>query len=279
MGTATGRTDSGLGVLGADELRLIRAFDALILSWAERLRADERRYPVLLRAEDLEGIDYYENFPHLGLAVATADPERLTALRAATDRPLTALPAEVLNEARLGLPSAACYSVYFDLRGQTLPSEANRFTTVATCYRNETRYEGLRRLLGFSMREIVFVGDGDGAKEHLSGAKELVLGLAGKLGLDMKTEVATDPFFDSNGSRAKMQLLFPVKEEFVVDGLAVGSVNYHRNFFGERCEISLPDGGPAHTSCLAFGLERWVHILTARFGDPRSATEAVLEAQ
>ncbi|MFI6206007.1 hypothetical protein ACIBAI_06355 [Streptomyces sp. NPDC051041] len=277
MGTAT-RTDNGLGVLGADELRLLRAFDSLVMTWAQQMGAEERRYPFLLRPRDLEDIDYYENFPHLGLAVATADPKRLTKLRADADGPLRELPAGVLNDAVLGLPSAACYSVYFDLRGRTLSGPENRVTTVATCFRNETRYEGLRRLLGFSMREIVFVGSADGATRHLERAKELVLGLADRLGLPMRTQVATDPFFDRDSSRAKMQRLFPVKEEFVVDGLAVGSVNYHRNFFGERCRIALPDGTPASTSCCAFGLERWVHTLTARFGDARSAAEALLDA-
>lgn len=278
MGAATGTTDHGLGVLTADELRLLRAFDSLVLRWAQEMDAEERRYPFLLRPRDLEDIDYYENFPHLGLAAAAADPKRLTDLRGEADGPLRELPAGVLNDAGLALPSAACYSVYFDLRGRTLPATENRVTTVATCFRNETHYEGLRRLLGFSMREIVFVGSAAGATRHLEQAKERVLGLADRLGLTMDTQVATDPFFDRNSSRATMQRLFPVKEEFVVDGLAVGSVNYHRNFFGERIGIALPDGTPASTSCCAFGLERWVHTLTARFGDARSAAEAVLDA-
>jgi len=271
-------TDTGLGVLGHDEVRLLRTFDSLVLTWAQQAQADERRYPFLLRAADLEKIDYYENFPHLGLAAASADPARLSALRSAAEEPLRVLPSSVLNDTALGLPSAACYSVYFDLQGQTLPAEENRVTTVATCFRNETHYEGLRRLLGFTMREVVFVGTPEGAKEHLERFKDLVLGLAARLGLTMQTQVATDPFFDRTGSRAKMQQLFPVKEEFVVDGLAVGSVNYHRNFFGQRCEISLPGGQFASTSCSAFGLERWVHTLITRFGDARTATEALLEA-
>jgi hypothetical protein len=61
--------------------------------------------------------------------------------------------------------------------------------------------------------------------------------------------------------------LFPVKEEFVFgDSLAIASVNFHRNFFGERCAITLPDGGPAFTSCVAFGLERWLAALADHFG-------------
>ena len=278
MASTSGTPDTGLGVLGPDEIRLLRTFDSLVLTWAQQVQAPEHRYPFLLRAADLEDIDYYENFPHLGLAATSTDPGRLSALRSGAEEPLRELPSSVLNDTGLALPSAACYSVYFDLRGQTLPADENRVTTVATCFRNETHYEGLRRLLGFSMREVVFVGTPEGATEHLERFKALVLGLADQLGLKMELQVATDPFFDGTGSRAKMQQLFPVKEEFVVDDLAIGSVNYHRNFFGERCEISLPDGRPASTSCSAFGLERWLHTLIARFGDARTATEALLEA-
>lgn len=112
-----GTTDTGLGVLGPDELRLLRTFDSLVLTWAQQAKAPEHRYPFLLRASDLEKIDYYENFPHLGLAAASADPGRLAELRAGAAEPLRELPASVLNDTGLALPSAACYSVYFDLRG------------------------------------------------------------------------------------------------------------------------------------------------------------------
>ena len=112
------------------------------------------------------------------------------------------------------------------------------------------------------------------AKNHLLRAKDAVTALCAELGLDVRLEVATDPFFDKNSGKAKMQRLFPVKEEFVVGGLAIGSVNYHRNFFGERCGI-LAGEDTAHTSCLAFGLERWVHVLTDRFGSADAAAAAV----
>jgi seryl-tRNA synthetase len=265
----------GLQILGRDELCLLRTFDAVILTWADEIGAMESRYPFLLEPAFLDGIDYYENFPHLGLAVSAAEPEKLIRALASAERPLTALPAEALQGARYALPSAACYSVYQSMYGRTVPAEGVRHTTVATCFRNEERYEAMRRLLGFSMREIVFVGPAEGAQEHLIAAKERVLALASKLGLAMKTEIASDPFFDKNGTRARMQLRFPVKEEFVVGGLAVGSVNYHRNFFGERCEIRLPGGEPVNTSCVAFGLERWVHALTAEFGDATAAVAAL----
>jgi len=74
-----------------------------------------------------------------------------------------------------------------------------------------------------------------------------------------------------------MQRLFPQKEELVYGGsVAIGSLNFHRNFFGERCRITADDGQPAYTGCVAFGLERWMHALLDRHqGDPEAATRAL----
>lgn len=267
-------TDNGLRVLDGNQLRLLRAIDAVFLRWADGWGAPEFRFPFLIRCQDLDTFDYFDNFPHLGLAATRLDPGRLGTLLAQADRPLDRVPADVMEPTAFALPSAACYAIYLHLAGSTLPAGGTTRTTLSTCFRNEDYYDGLQRLLGFSMREIVFIGPEDGAKQHLLRAKDIVLALLAELGLDVQLEVATDPFFDKNSGKAKMQRLFPVKEEFVVNGLAIGSVNYHRNFFGERCSIQAGDA-TAHTSCLAFGLERWVHALTERFGSTAAALSAV----
>ncbi|AXG77946.1 aminoacyl--tRNA ligase-related protein [Streptomyces paludis] len=269
----TTTTDNGLRILDGGQLRLLRSIDAAFLRLGQTWNAPEFRFPFLIRCQDLDTFDYFDNFPHLGLAATRLDPRRLGALLADAPRPLDRIPAEVMEPTALALPSAACYAVYLDLAGSGLSADGVTRTTLGTCFRNEDHYDGLQRLHGFSMREIVFIGPEDGAKQHLLRAKDAVAALCAELGLDVRLEVATDPFFDKNSGKAKMQRLFPVKEEFVVNGLAIGSVNYHRNFFGERCSIRAGDD-TAHTSCLAFGLERWVHTLTEHFG----STEAALSA-
>jgi seryl-tRNA synthetase len=270
----TTATENGLRVLDGEQLRLLRATDAVFLRLAEGWNAPEFRFPFLMRCKDLDTFDYYDNFPHLGLAATRLDPQRLGALLAECPRPVDQMPTEVMEPTAFALPSAACYSIYLDLAGSTLPAEGTMRTTLGTCFRNEEHYQGLQRLLGFSMREIVCVGPEEVAKNHLLRSKDAVKALCAELGLDVRLEVATDPFFDKNSGKAKMQRLFPVKEEFVVNGLAIGSANYHRNFFGERCSIEA-GGDTAHTSCLAFGLERWVHTLTERFGGTAEAVAAV----
>lgn len=270
----TTATDDGLRVLDASQLRLLRAIDAVFRRLADGWNAPEFRFPFLIRCRDLDAFDYFDNFPHLGLAVTRLDPRRLRIELSESPRPLDRVTPGVMEPTAFALPSAACYAIYVDLAGRTLPDEGTMRTTLGTCFRNEDHYDGLQRLLGFSMREIVFIGPEGGAKQHLLRAKDAVTALCAELGLEVHLEVATDPFFDKNSGKAKMQRLFPVKEEFVVNGLAIGSVNYHRNFFGERCSIQVGDD-TAHTSCLAFGLERWVHTLTARFGSADAALSAV----
>ncbi|CAM5423216.1 MULTISPECIES: hypothetical protein [Streptomyces] len=270
----TTATDNGLRVLDGGQLRLLRAIDSVFRRLADGWDAPEFRFPFLMQCRDLDTFDYYDNFPHLGLAATRLDPERVAPLLAESGRPLERIPTEVMQPTGFALPSAACYAIYVELAGTTLPAEGAMRTTLGTCFRNEDHYDGLQRLLGFSMREIVCIGPEDVAKNHLLRAKDAVQTLCAELGLDFEIEVATDPFFDKNSGKAKMQRLFPVKEEFVVNGLAIGSVNYHRNFFGERCGIQAGDA-TAHTSCLAFGLERWVHTLTERFGGTDAAVAAV----
>jgi seryl-tRNA synthetase len=254
------RTRDGLATLGPEAVALRTALEELFTSWAADCGAQARLYPPLMRVEDLHRIDYFQNFPHLAITGSGLRPE---ALEKQGREP--AIPSGDLLDASYALPSAACYNVYFDRAG-TEVAEPLKVTTVATCFRREDHYDGLRRLLGFSMREIVCVGDRESVLAHLAEFKTRLLEYFTRIGLPVEVEAASDPFFDSGGARALMSQLFPTKEEFVFGGsLAIASVNFHRNFFGERCDLRLPDGSPAFSGCVAFGIERWISALTGHF--------------
>ncbi|GAB2620190.1 hypothetical protein GCM10027168_60320 [Streptomyces capparidis] len=268
-GPEAGRTAStrgGLATLGPEALRLRAALDGVFTGWAAEVGAPAVQYPPLMRVEDLHRLDYFQNFPHLAILGAALTEQ--AAPEYATGEPRQpAVPAGHLTEAAYALPSAACYNVYLDVAGVELADGPHKVTTVATCFRRETHYDGLRRLLGFSMREIVCVGERDAVLDHLQVFRKKVSGFLADLGLPVDIQAASDPFFDASAGRALMAQLFPVKEEFVFDGaLAIGSLNFHRNFFGERCEIRTANGEPAFTGCVAFGLERWISALTSHFG-------------
>jgi hypothetical protein len=77
---------------------------------------------------------------------------------------------------------------------------------------------------------------------------------------------ANDPFYQRDGARSLHQRLAPVKWEFVHRGTALASVNAHRDFFGERCSIGRQGSPePAFTSCVGYGLERWISALVDRY--------------
>jgi seryl-tRNA synthetase len=260
--------EGGLAVLGPEPLAVRAELDRIFASWGANAGAVEIAYPSLLRIEDLAKIDYWANFPHLALLVAGARDDRVGELTTVGN---VAIDSDLLSSAEYALPSAACYAVYLNLRGQNLAT-ACKVTTVSTCFRRESHYDGLRRLLSFTMREIVCVGDRETVLDHVASCKARAAEFAQRLDLPLSIETATDPFFDPSASRSLVQKLFPVKEEFVFrgepdkKGLAIASANFHRNFFGERCDIKLSDGTVAFSSCFAFGLERWLAALHERFG-------------
>lgn len=274
LGTAAYDETDGLATLGPEAAAVLDAVDRLALTWAREAGAGEVLLSPLFRVSDLESVDYFVNFPHLGLATTGLRAE-LAVTKERTDR--AELGSDLLEPAATMLPSAACYGLYFAVRGRQLPEPVVR-TVRQRCFRRETHYQGLQRLNGFSMREIVYLGTADGAREHLEHFRPKVVALLDALGIPTEVATAQDPFYDSRSSRALLQRLDPVKHEFVAYGeTAIASLNVHRNFFGERCDIRLPDGsGPISTSCVAFGLERWVWALRRRFGgDLVAAAEAV----
>lgn len=277
LGSAEVATCDGLATLGPDATALLESLDRLFVSWAEQGGGREIFLPPLLDVDDLETIDYFVNFPHLGLATSGLQVAAADVDVDGLGHPSGAFPPDALEGAARFLPSAACYGLYFAVRGSELDVPVVR-TVRSQCFRREERYDGLQRLLGFRMREIVYLGTAEGARDHLEAFRERIERLLQALGVPFDVQAAQDPFYDKRSSRALLQKLDPVKHEFVAYGeTAIASVNVHRNFFGERCEIrSVDDGTPIHTSCVAFGLERWVWALSTRFdGDLGAAAAAV----
>ena len=267
---------NGLATLRPDAMAIVRLLERRVAAWAGEIGARELSYPPLQRVEDLSRIDYFLNFPHLGTLVA---PIRQSQLGSSYGKPgvLRSICCEHLGDAEYALPSAACYSVYFDFEGERI-GDPVYVTTIQRCFRNEVEYPDLSRLWGFQMRELVCIGRSAEVQLHLKGFRAKVKAFTERLDLPVEVAGATDPFFDRSSPRAAMQQIFPVKEEFVYGGkVAIASINFHRNFFGERCNIRTADGEPAFTGCVAFGLERWIHVLNHRFEGDLDRIRGALE--
>jgi seryl-tRNA synthetase len=246
-----------------DELGRFEEIDSAVRRLMSRLGAGEARYPVLIARDTLERAGYPEAFPHLLMAAAPA---------ADAD----ADPARLLEPANLARPEwclspAVCYHAYAELAGRTLAA-AVAVTARGRCFRREDPADlapGVRQI-EFEMREIILAGPADRVAAAAEEARAAVGGLAGSLGLRGSWEPAEDPFFLPRArGKALMQRLAGTKLELRLSGrgagagLAVASVNRHGDFFGQRFGILDGDGRPAHTACVAVGLDRWAAHATA----------------
>ncbi|KJK56561.1 hypothetical protein [Saccharothrix sp. ST-888] len=263
-----------LVILDPDRTDLLRELDRTFTAWGNAAGAREILPPPLYPVSDLEKFDVYNNFPHLALVAAPLD------LAGGAVKPADGrfTPAD-LQAPRLGLPHATCYGAYLFHQDRRVADTA-LVTLVNRCFRNEEHYGGLRRLLSFQMREIVALGSYEHSRQVLTAFTERITAFGRALGLALDRVAASDPFFENDGGRALLAKLSPVKFEFQVEGLAISSVNTHRNFFGERCNIRRLDGDEyAYTSCVAFGLERWLSVLLdLHGGDAQQALESVKSA-
>jgi len=161
------------------------------------------------------------------------------------------------------LSPAACYPVYpiAASRG-TLPAGGLRFDVAADCFRREPSRH-LDRLQSFRMREYVCIGSPDDVSAFRGRWMARAQAIARDLGLTFRVDYASDPFFGRVGQMKavsqkqqslKFELLVPLRSED--KPTACMSFNYHRDHFGTTWDIRDADGAPAHTGCVAFGMDR-----------------------
>jgi seryl-tRNA synthetase len=279
----------GVFALGPLLTHLIAWFEGRFLELADSFEAAPYRFPTLIPARYLERVDYFSAFPH-SLTFAThlhtdLDVIDHFAKEAACDEDgeLRA-PADSFAPVRALLSPAVCYHLYFALADHPLPGGQVVATAVGNCFRHEAiNLTSLERLWNFTMREVIFVGPKEFVLDNRETARQRMAKLFEEIGLAYRVESANDPFFIGEfrkqvAFQSAFQLKYEIRARLPFDDttLAVGSYNYHQDFFGRRLNISLPDGSAAHTGCVAFGLERVAYAFLAQFGlDPREWPELV----
>jgi seryl-tRNA synthetase len=271
----------GIYTLGPLLTRLISYFESQFIALADTFSATPYRFPTLIPARYLERVNYFKAFPH-SLSFATHLREDLDAIdrfaqQAVCEHEELRAPTDSFAPIRALLSPAVCYHLYFSLADKPLPQGKAVATAVGNCFRYEAiNLVSLERMWNFTMREVIFVGPKDFVLENREVARQRMSRVLERIGLAYSVESANDPFFIGEfRKQAAFQSAFQLKFEiraslpFKHATLAVGSYNYHQDFFGRNLNISLPDGSPAHTGCVAFGLERIAFAFLAQFGlDP-----------
>lgn len=258
--------------ISGDVLKLMAELDALFCAWADETGAEEHLYPPLLPVDKLHMADHFASFPHQAIFAVTADREKEN-LQCFAKNPLNEdgsanLPA--LGPTHYCLSPGACFPIYFGLQGQAL-SGPEYITVRSPCFRKEDYNEPLKRQMAFTMREIVCIGTETTVSAFLETYRIGVAALFDTLGLPVCLEHAVDPFFNPRSNRKYlMQKIKALKYEMVFQNeLAIGSLNNHLTGFGKIFDITIA-GEIAHSGCVAFGLERWLHAFLNHFGEDSS---------
>jgi seryl-tRNA synthetase len=255
-----------------------RVFERVV-ALVDRLRdarAEVLRFPPVMSRQQLEKSGYLKSFPNLLGCVCVLHGSE-AAIRAAADRHESGGDwTTSLAAADLVLTPAACYPLYplVAARG-ALPSAGLLFDVAADCFRREPS-RSLDRLQSFRMREFVRIASPEDIttfrESWIARAREL----ATELALPHTVDVANDPFFGRVGQiMAVSQLQQSLKFELLIPyypgarPTACMSFNYHREHFGQVWGISSNGAEPAHTGCVAFGMDRLTVALFANHGlDP-----------
>lgn len=235
-------------------LAAFERFDAELRAWALGQGSDEYQFTALINATTLRRAEYPEAFPHLLMSAAKASD------------PLQPHGDGNLADTEWLLSPAVCYHAYAALEDQAIDPGVV-LTARGPCFRNEEAGQLApgRRQIEFQMREVVLVGDPRWLDERLATLQPGVDALAAVLGFSATWCPANDPFFLPRArGKAQMQRLLGTKIELCLpDGLAIASINRHGTFFGERFHIRTTGDQPAHSACVAFGLDRWAHAMSS----------------
>jgi seryl-tRNA synthetase len=284
------RYGSGRYALGPRLTRLVQFFDDSLQRMAQAFDAPAYQFPSLIGAEALHRCRYLSSFPH-SLNLVSHLREDLGAIqhfaRTVTwETDHLAVDSADLAPVRTLLAPSVCFHYYALLQDRQL-SEPTTVTATGKCFRYESgNLEGLERLWDFSMREVIFVGNKSHVLVEREKSLELTRSLFDDWGLAYDIRSATDPFFiDDYASQSRFQLAFDLKFEaraslpYKRSTVAVGSFNYHQDFFGRSFNITGVDGQPCHTGCIGFGMERLVLAFLAQYGlDRRLWPPAVADA-
>ncbi len=272
---------SGIAVLGPVLSGLIDYFESHFTALARTFGAAGYRFPALMSPALLGRVEYFRSFPH-SLSFVSHMREDLDAIEAFSqsahcEGETLQMDRDSLSAVAAVLSPAVCFHYYGALSGSRLPQGVCA-TAVGSCFRYESsNMISLERLWNFSMREIIFVGPKDFVLENREAARKKVAELLEAWGLAYRVEGASDPFFIGDFKKqVAFQSAFQLKYEiraalpYRQSTLAVGSYNFHQDFFGRHLDIAMENGTPAFTGCVAFGLERMAYAFVGQYGLDRS---------
>lgn len=240
---------------------VIEHFEQLVTQRAAHLKSEVMRFPPILNRQHYLRTDHIETFPNLMGSVHSfvgKDREHLALLHKkdeGADWTRDLAPTDVM------MTPAACYPLYPTATG-VLPPRGRTVDLTSFVFRHEPSVDPARMQI-FRQREFVRLGTPEQALAHRNYWLETGQAILRSVGLDVKAELANDPFFGRGGRMMaatqkeqdlKYELVYPIAS--AEKPTAITSCNYHLDHFGAAFGIKTADGHVAHSACIGFGLER-----------------------
>lgn len=270
---------NGTFIFQGEFLRLMKFIDKYFFTFAKTLGGIEQQYPVLWPIDLFRRIDYLKDFPQNILLVSGVkkDHKSLETIATKYDSKHDFKSIKVdgnFDECCNALGPSTCDPCYYVLKDKVQEGN-NIYTALSKSFRNEVSpTDDLDRLPEFSIREIITVGSMDYVMEIRQKYIDFCINFLEFAQLDAKIEIANDPFFTTdsilknayqNSVNSKYEIL--AKLNRTDTDLAIGSINWHGDFFGRAFDVTNKDSQYIYSSCLGFGIERVIFAFLSQYGN------------
>lgn len=269
---------AGVVTIGEPLLSLYRYIDSKIKNYCcNELNAKEYLYPTMVKTEVVEKCGYFYNSPQYIFTINRLKEDLYKQIDFINEYKkkghIPNNPDYYSKDNLYCLPPTICYHTYDQLENTILKNNAV-YTARGKAFRFESKYASkLERLYDFTIRETVFFGDMQFVSQIRKNLLEFIKSLVDELKLVGHMKSANDPFFlDPNAEHKIMfQKALNTKIELHLNidinkTIAVGSFNYHDNFFTKSFNIRSFSTDKLVSGCTGFGLERFVYAFICQHG-------------
>ncbi len=270
------KISDGLFQFQGEFLKVFRALNNYFYNLAiKKFDAIDQENPILWPIDLYNKIDYFSDFPQQVLMVSGLK-KNYKNINNFTKRfgKKNLKKIDLKKNFRgsvIGLQPAVCDNCYYALKNMK-NFKNTTYTTYNKVFRDEkSNVDNLDRLLSFSVRDMMFVGEKEFVIKQKSKIIKYLKFFLLSTGLNCTIEKANDPFFSVNKEKKVFQDALDLKYEILVDipflkkKIAVGSINYHYNTFGKAFNIK-NEGKTIFSACIGIGFERLVLALYSQFG-------------
>ncbi|KNF08358.1 type-2 serine--tRNA ligase [Gottschalkia purinilytica] len=276
------QVDLGMYIFREPFITLLKFFDDYFVSnIAKKFNAKHEYYPVVIKSDTLNKTNHFTSFPE-HVHFVTHLNEDIDLIKLFIDEINKSNGwndnveidfNEYFKKPQHMINPATCYHCYEGMKGETLDGDGTVVTAVSKVHRYESKnHKDIGRLMDFTMREIIFVGNPNFVKENRAKSLDLLKEIIERWELDCWIENANDMFFTNDFQvKASFQRKNDMKYELKMNipyfnkAISVSSSNFHSATFGKAFDIK-SGKRPVVTGCLAFGLERWVIAFLSQYG-------------